>query len=173
MKNLVLIGLSGCGKTSLGKRLSRLLRMPLLDTDAMIVEAEGRAISDIFAERGEAYFRDLESAACEAVSEREGVVIATGGGAILREKNMEALAKNGVIFFIDRHPAHILRSSSLMDRPLVQDDRDKLFRLYADRLPLYRRWADVTVPNQGSRRRMARCLRRIAKHFRQSAGQDA
>ena len=170
MKNIVLIGLSGCGKSSLGKRLSRLLRMPLLDTDAMIVEAEGLPISDIFAERGEAYFRDLESAACLAVSELEGAVIATGGGAVLREGNMEALAKNGMIFFIDRHPSRILRSGSLKDRPLVQDDRDKLFRLYAERLALYRRWADVTIANKGTHRRMARCLRRIMKHFRHNAG---
>lgn len=170
MKNIVLIGLSGCGKSSLGKRLSRLLHMPLLDTDAMIVEAEGRPISDIFAERGEAYFRDLESAACLAVSEIEGAVIATGGGAVLREENMEALARNGMIFFIDRHPSRILRSSSLKDRPLVQDDRDKLFCLYAERLALYRRWADVTIANKGRRRRMARCLRRIMKHFHHNTG---
>ena len=166
MKNIVLIGLSGCGKSTLGRRLARRLRMPLFDTDAMIVEAEGRAISDIFAERGEHYFRDIESAACLAVSELEGAVIATGGGAVLREQNMEALAKNGMVFFIDRHPSHILSSASLSDRPLVQDDRDRLFRLHAERLALYRRWADVTITSKGSRRRMARCLRRILKHFR-------
>ena len=171
MKNLVLIGLSGCGKTSLGKRLSRILRRPLLDTDAMIIEAEGRSIADIFAERGEPYFRDLESAACLAVSELEGAIIATGGGAILREQNMEALAKNGMVFFIDRHPSHILRSASLTDRPLVQDDRDKLFRLHAERLALYRRWADVTITSKGSRRRMVRCLRHILKHFRRSTAE--
>ena len=166
MKNLVLIGLSGCGKSTLGRRLARRLRMPLFDTDAMIVEAEGRAISDIFAERGEHYFRDLESAACLAASELEGAIIATGGGTVLREQNMEALAKNGMVFFIDRHPSHILRSASLSDRPLVQDDRDRLFLLHAERLALYRRWADVTITSKGSRRRMTRCLRRILKHFR-------
>ena len=166
MKNIVLIGLSGCGKSTLGRRLARRLRMPIFDTDAMIVEAEGRSIPDIFVERGEPYFRDLESAACLAASELEGAIIATGGGAVLREQNMEALAKNGMVFFIDRPPSHILSSASLSDRPLVQDDRDKLFRLHAERLALYRRWADVTIRSKGSRRRMARCLRRILKHFR-------
>ena len=169
MKNLVLIGLSGCGKSTFGKKLSRRLRMPLLDTDAMIVEAEGRAISDIFAERGEAFFRDMESAACQVVAEQEGIIISTGGGMVLREANMEALAKNGLMFFIDRHPSHILRSASLKDRPLVADDADKLFRLYEERLALYRLWAHVTIRNSGSRRGMKRCLLQILKHFRKAA----
>ena len=169
MKNIVLIGLSGCGKSTLGRRLARRLRMPLLDTDAMIAEAEGCSIPDIFAERGEAYFRDLESAACHAVADLKGAVIATGGGVVLREENMRALAENGVIFFIDRHPSRILRSASLHDRPLVQDDSQRLHGLYSERLPLYRRWADATVRNAGGRRRLARCLRRILRHFRQYA----
>ena len=167
MRNLVLIGLSGCGKSSLGRRLSRRMHMPLFDTDAMAVEAEGRSIPQIFADSGEAYFRDLESAACHALAELEGVVIATGGGAVLREENMRALAENGVLFFIDRHPSRILRTASLLDRPLVQDDSERLFRLYAERLPLYRRWADKTVRNRGGRRQMARTLRRILRHYRQ------
>ena len=171
MKNLVLIGLSGCGKSTVAKRLSRLLRMPLLDTDAMIEEAEGRSIPAIFAEQGEAYFRDMESAACLASASQRGVIIATGGGAVLRDANMEALGENGLIVFLHRHPSRILRSASLVDRPLVQDDRDKLFRLYAERLALYRRWADVTIANKGTRRRMARCLRQIMKHFRHHAGE--
>lgn len=169
MKNIVLIGLSGCGKSTFGKKLSRRLRMPLLDTDAMIVEAEDRSIADIFAERGEAFFRDLESAACQAVAEQEGIIISTGGGMVLREANMEALAKNGLIFFIDRHPSRILRSASLGDRPLVADDRAKIFRLYKERLALYRRWAHVTIRNSGSHRGMKRCLLQILKHFRNAA----
>jgi shikimate kinase len=167
MKNIVLIGLSGCGKSTLGRRLARRLRMPLFDTDAMIVEAEGRSIPDIFAERGEHYFRDLESAACLAVSELEGAVIATGGGAVLREENMRVLSERGIIFFIDRHPSRILRSASLHDRPLVQDDSQRLLDLYSERLPLYRRWADATIRNSGGSRHIARCLRQILRHFRQ------
>ena len=169
MKNIVLIGLSGSGKSTLGKRLARRLRMPLFDTDAMIVEAEGRSIPDIFAERGERYFRDLESAACQAVADLNGAVIATGGGAVLREENMQALSENGVIFFLDRHPSQILRSAPLHDRPLVLGDSERLLRLYSERLPLYRRWADATIRNSGGSRHIARCLRQILRHFRQHA----
>ena len=169
MKNIVLIGLSGSGKSTLGRRLARRLRMPLFDIDAMIVEAEGRSIPDIFAELGERYFRDLESAACQAVADFNGAVIATGGGAVLREENMQALAENGVIFFLDRHPSKILRSAPLHDRPLVLGDSERLLRLYSERLPLYRRWADATIRNSGGSRRIARCLRQILRHFRQHA----
>lgn len=170
MKNIVLIGLSGCGKSTLGKRLSRRLRMAFLDTDAMIAEAEGLSIPEIFAQRGEAHFRDLESAACIAAAEAKGAVIATGGGAVLREKNLEALASNGMLFFIDRHPSRILRSDALDDRPLVQGDKERLFQLYAERLPLYRRWAGMTIRNDGTRRRLARCLRRMIRHCRRHQG---
>ena len=169
MKNLVLIGLSGCGKSSFGKRLARRLRMPLLDTDSLIVEAEGRCIPNIFSERGEAFFRDLETAACIAAASANGAVIATGGGAILREANMEALAQNGVIIFIDRAPSRILRSARLDDRPLVENDAEKLFRLYSERLPYYRRWAHAIVRSNGPRRDMKRCLLQIIRRYREKS----
>ena len=168
MKNLVLIGLSGCGKSTLGRRLSKALRMPLLDTDAMIEAAAGCSIADIFAKHGEAYFRDLESEACRAAALQSGVIIATGGGMVLREENMEALASSGMLFFIDRHPSRILRTASLGDRPLVADDAQKLYRLHAERLPLYRRWADAVIPNRGSSRRLARCMRQIMRRFKRA-----
>ncbi len=169
MKNIVLIGLSGCGKSTVGRRLARELRMPLLDTDVMIEEKSGRTIPDIFAAEGESGFRDRETACVKEAAEKEGVIISTGGGVILREENMQALSKNGLVVFIDRHPSHILRSTSLGDRPLVQNDRDKLFRLYADRLALYRRHADVTVPNHGGPRTLKKRLLQILRHYRRAA----
>jgi shikimate kinase len=176
-ENIVLIGLSGCGKSSLGRRLASRLRMPLLDTDAMIVARTGRSIADIFSREGEAFFRGLESAcACEAAA-RKGVVIATGGGMVLRRENMEALAQNGFICFIDRHPSLILRSTSLDDRPLVKSDGEKLHRLYAERIALYRQWADSTLVNGRSMNgRMSRGALRIIRRWnmaRQKALQDA
>ena len=166
MKNLVLIGLSGCGKSTFGRRLSRRLHMPLFDTDVMIEKKTGRIIADIFAEDGEAAFRDMESACAREAAAMEGVIISTGGGMILREKNMEELSRNGLVVFIDRHPSHILRSTTLGDRPLVQNDRDRLFRLYAERIALYRRHADITVPNHGGPRTLKRRILQILRRFR-------
>ena len=169
MKNIVLIGLSGCGKTTFGKRLARRLRMPLLDTDVMIEERFGHTIPYIFAKEGEAGFREKETACVKEAAAREGVVISTGGGVILREENMEALSKNGLVVFIDRHPSHILRSTSLGDRPLVQNDGDRLFRLYEARLALYRRHAGVTIPNHGGPRTLKSRILQILRHYRRMA----
>ena len=85
MKNLVLIGLSGCGKSTMGKRLARKLRMPLLDTDTMIEKNSGRTIPDIFARDGEEGFRTMESACAREAAAYDGAVISTGGGMNLRE----------------------------------------------------------------------------------------
>lgn len=168
MKNLVLIGLSGCGKSTFGKRLAKRLRLPLLDTDVMIEKKTGRTIPDIFAADGESGFRDIESACAREAAAVQGAVISTGGGMILREENMKELSKNGLVVFIDRHPSRILRSTTLKDRPLVQDDRDKLFRLYAARLALYRRHADVTIPNHGGPRTLKRRILQVLRHYRRS-----
>ena len=85
---------------------------------------------------------------------------------VLREENMKALSRNSLIIFIDRHPSHILRSTSLGDRPLVQNDRDRLFRLYTERLAIYRRHADVVIPNQGRPRTLKKRLLQILHHYR-------
>lgn len=166
MKNLVLIGLSGCGKTTFGKRLARRLRLPLIDTDVMIEKKTGRTIPDIFAEEGENGFRDIESVCAKEAAARDGAVISTGGGMVLREENMKTLSQGGLVVFIDRHPSHILRSTSLDDRPLVQNDRDRLFRLYAERLAFYRRHADVVIPNHGGPRTLKRRILQILRHYR-------
>ncbi len=168
MKNLVLIGLSGCGKSTFGRRLAKRLRLPLLDTDVMIEKKTGRTIPDIFAADGESGFRDIESACAREAAAVQGAVISTGGGMILREENMKELSKNGLVVFIDRHPSRILRSTTLKDRPLVQDDKDKLFRLYAARLALYRRHADVTIPNHGGPRTLKRRILQVLRHYRRS-----
>ncbi len=147
MKNIVLIGLSGSGKTAFGKRLAARYGMPLVDMDAEIVKKEGRSISDIFASDGEKAFRDMETAVAKECGALSGTIISTGGGVVLREENMTALKENGLVIFMDRAPEEIL-GEDLSDRPLVADDQRKIYRLREQRYDLYRKYADATVHNR-------------------------
>ena len=87
MKNIVIIGMMGCGKSTCGRNLSALTGMTLVDTDQLITERTGKTPSEIFAEQGEQYFRDLETDLCRELSTQSGLIIATGGGLPLREEN--------------------------------------------------------------------------------------
>lgn len=142
-KNIVLIGLPGCGKTTVGELLAKAMHRPLLDTDAMVVEKEGRSINEIFAAEGEDYFRAAETACAKAVAAREDCIIATGGGMVLRKENMDALKRNGVVYFLDRSAKEIARSVDVSGRPLQKDDPERIFRLQKERDKLYRRYADA------------------------------
>lgn len=149
MKNLVLIGMPGSGKSKMGALLARRFSLPLLDTDAMVVEAAGMTIPELFDRFGEAHFRDLETQAAQAAAAYGGAVVATGGGVVLREENMAALAGTGVVFFRDRPPEAILGEDH-KGRPLLRGDREqareKLLRLYAERIGLYKRYAHYYIP---------------------------
>lgn len=142
--NLVLIGMPGSGKTTVGKILSRMLCMPLVDTDALVEKAAGKTIPELFAQEGESAFRDRETAAARQAAELDNTVIATGGGIILRPENMAALAATGLIFFRDRDLEDIVGEDH-MGRPLVGKDPDKLRILYTQRIDLYRKYAQYTI----------------------------
>lgn len=144
MKNLVLIGMPGCGKTAVGQALSALLNMPLVDTDALVESQQGRSIPDIFARDGEAAFRDMETRAVRTAAAMEGTIIATGGGVVLRAENMAALARTGVIFFRDRAVEDIVGENHT-GRPLIGNDRQKVYDLYTQRIELYRKYAQYTI----------------------------
>ena len=150
--NIVLIGMPGCGKTTVGKILAQELDRPLVDVDSLIVERAGRPISDIFAQEGEAAFRQLEADMIAQIGQTGGQIISPGGGAVLREDNVQALAQNGRLFFLDRPLADLTPTD---DRPL-SNDMDKLRRLFEERYPIYRRAADVTVPVTGPAEDVAR-----------------
>ncbi len=140
MKNLVLIGMPGSGKTKMGQLLARRFGLPLLDTDAMVVETAGMTIPELFDRFGEAHFRDLETQAAHRAAQAGGAVIATGGGIVLREENMAALARTGLVFFRDRPPQAILGEDH-KGRPLLARDPERVYRLYQERLGLYKRYA--------------------------------
>lgn len=146
MKNLILIGMPGSGKTKMGRLLSARFGLPLVDTDELVVQQAGKPISELFAEEGEQAFRDRETAAVKEAAALQGAVISTGGGVILREENMAALRASGRVFFRDRDPKAIVGEDH-SGRPLLKGDTERVFRLYTERLPLYRRYADHIIPH--------------------------
>ena len=146
-RNIVLIGMPGCGKSTLGKMLAERLGKQMVETDEIISQEAGMSIKDIFAEYGEQHFRDLESEVVKRYSVKGGAVISTGGGAILRKENVEALRLNGVIVFIDR-PLDQLKATD--SRPL-SNDRSKLEKLYEERYQIYKDTADMIVKTGGTK----------------------
>lgn len=141
--NIILIGMPGCGKSTLGRKLAEALNRPFVDTDALIEEAAGRPIPEIFATDGEEVFRAYETDAVKRAGMMSGAVIATGGGVVTRERNYAPLSQNGSIVFIKRD----LSKLPTKGRPLSQ--ANPLEEMYARRLPLYRRFADMEISNNG------------------------
>lgn len=144
-QNLVLVGMPSCGKTTFGKILSAELNKSFIDTDEEIIKRSGMPISEIFEKFGEKYFRDLESEVINDLSAYQGMVIATGGGAILREENVNALKQNGKIIFIDR-PLSMLITTD--DRPLSKS-RELLEKRYNERYGIYSSVCDVKIKVDG------------------------
>lgn len=144
-RNIVLVGMPGCGKSTLARLLAKTLGKEAVDTDAAVEQNAGRSIPDIFAEQGEATFRRLEAAAVQELGRSAGKVIATGGGAILTEENRNALRQNAVVVFLERE----LDTLATNGRPLSKS-REAIEELYKQRLPLYREVADVTVTVTGT-----------------------
>ena len=141
-ENIVLTGMPGSGKSTVG-RLLDLEGYTFVDTDEEIERRCGCSVKELIESKGEGYFRDLESKVICDVSAESRRVISTGGGAILRAENVRALKRNGKLFFLD---ASFSRLHATDSRPL-SDTREKLTRLYQERIDLYRATADVTVPD--------------------------
>lgn len=144
-ENVVLIGMPSSGKSTVGRYIADLLGRELIDTDDAVVNIAGCSIPEIFKEHGEGRFRDYECEAVLEVAKRSSTVIATGGGAILREENVKALRQNGRIYFIDR-PVDLLIPTS--DRPL-STDRVAIEKRYAERYPIYSGVCDKKIDGSG------------------------
>lgn len=139
-KNIVLIGMPGCGKSTCAALLSEKTGRECVDTDAMVVEASDEKIPDIFAKHGEDEFRNRETQAVRFAGKGAGKIIATGGGAILREENRIALRENSTVIFL-KAPVDTLATDG---RPLSKDT-ETLRKMHAERLPFYEKTADYTV----------------------------
>ena len=145
-KNIVLIGMPGSGKTTLGKQLASRLGRTFVDADDFVVLLEGKSIADMFAV-SEEYFRDAETKAAQELAKRRGLVVACGGGVIKRDVNIKILKRTGVVIFLDRSPDDIVTDVDVASRPLLKDGKQKVYDLYDERIALYRAAADYTIVN--------------------------
>lgn len=144
MQNIVLIGMPGCGKTSVGRALAETLHRPFLDADEILVQQAGMSIPDIFRLEGEDGFRRRETAVLAGLGKRSGCILATGGGCVTRAENYPLLHQNGTIFCLTR-ALDLLPSAG---RPVSQALGAEA--IYAQRKPLYERFADHMISNDGA-----------------------
>ena len=145
MKNIVLVGLPGCGKTTLGKLLAKGLDFSFIDCDKIIEETENTTISKIFELSGESGFRDIETKTLKSLLPVQNAVIATGGGCVERQENFEILRELGTVVFINRPVEKIIGDIDTSKRPLLADGNARLYALNERRLPLYKKVCDLDV----------------------------
>ena len=141
MENIILVGMPGCGKSTIGKLLANALGKTFVDADKEIVKVAGMSIPDIFAERGEEGFRQIETQVLANLGKKSGLVLATGGGCVTRQENYPLLHQNGTIIWLQRDIAKLPTDG----RPLSQ--AGALNAMYAIRKPLYEAFSDLSVNN--------------------------
>ncbi len=153
MSNVILIGYMGCGKSTVGRRLSYRLRMPYVDTDNLIETKEKTTISDIFATQGEEVFRQMETDCIKSIFDyRQDYVIAVGGGLPMREENREIMKKLGTIIYLRAKPDTIYeRLKNDTKRPLLQgeDPQGKICTMIGLRGPIYEAASDYIIDVDG------------------------
>lgn len=156
-ENIVLVGMPGCGKTSVGRTLAALTGRQFWDSDEAVESAAGKTIERIFAQDGEAAFREMERAALMDASKHGGRVIATGGGSVLDKLSASELKQNGRVYHIERD----ILSLAVKGRPLSTD----LSSLYAERAPVYQAVADGVVLNNQSIELAARAIKELYDEY--------
>lgn len=167
--NLFLIGPMGAGKTTVGRQLSELLRMEFVDSDHEIQRRTGVDIPTIFEFEGEEGFRNREQSVIDELTAREGIILATGGGAVLREVNRQHLSSRGFVVYLQCTPEQQFeRTRRDKNRPLLQTDDplEKLQMLMRVRDPLYRQTADLVISTEG--RNTQSVVREIVKRLESS-----
>ena len=162
MKNIVLIGMPGSGKTTLGRRLAEMLNREFIDADPEIEKDAGKTIPELFAV-SEDHFREQETKTTRRLAKLRDKVLAMGGGVVLRQENIACLKENGSIIFLDRSPGDIVGDVDTETRPLLAAGRRRIYDLYAQREALYRKAADITVVNKGDLKEVLQRLAVAAK----------
>lgn len=146
MKNIILIGMMGCGKSTIGRMLAERISYQYVDMDTYLENKYHSTIPELFSV-SELYFRDKETECCKDMGHTDNKIISTGGGVILREENMLYLKNNGLVFFIDRPVEMIINELNTDHRPLLKDGVFKLYDLEKERRSLYEKYADFIIRN--------------------------
>jgi len=149
MKSIVLIGMPGCGKSTIGEMIAEKIEMTFIDVDSYIRESTKLTIIELF-QNGEDGFRDIEAKAAIELSEKNPAVIATGGGVIKRYENILNLKKTGIVFYINRPLKNIASDIDVVARPLLAKDPSQLYTLFEERGDLYKKYCDYEVMNISS-----------------------
>lgn len=148
-KNIILIGMPGCGKSSIGSMVSKTLQMDFCDLDNYIEEKEQASISELFT-ISEDHFRHAESRAVAEIYQKHSLIISTGGGIVTRPENMTLLGKTGIIFYLERPIEMILNTSDLKTRPLLAKDNTQIYTLFGNRKHLYEKYCHFRIKNDQS-----------------------
>lgn len=152
MRNVFLIGFMGSGKSTIASYLAENYGMEIIDMDQLIVEREGMAIPDIFAQKGELYFRDVETSLLIEIQGEQNKVVSCGGGVVLREKNIQAMKKSGQVVLLNAKPETILeRVKDDDNRPLLRGNKNVQFirDMMEKRQPKYEAAADLVIHTDG------------------------
>ena len=147
-RHLFLIGMQGCGKSSLGKRVARETGLPFADTDALVAQSAGSTVNEFFVFYGEEAFRRAETNVLALLTRARPMMISTGGGTVMNPVNRHIMRSWGRIVLIDRPLEEILSDIKLDRRPTLRDGGlAEVERVYYERIPVYRALADMTVRN--------------------------
>lgn len=153
-KNIVLIGMPGCGKSTLSKIIAKRLNKPVIDMDDYIESHEEKTIKEMF-DISETFFRDVESKYSILLGKLDSRIIATGGGIVKRKENITNLKKNSVIVFINRPVDDIVGDIDVRTRPLLSKGVEAVYSLYNERIHLYKGYCDIEINNVGEIQKVA------------------
>lgn len=162
MKNIYLIGMMGSGKSAAAGAAAAISPLRALDLDAAIVSDAGLPITEIFAQYGEEYFRALESNVLYDVHHLRNLIVATGGGIVLRPANVDMMRESGLVVYLERDPNDIIETIDASTRPLLAANPANVHRIYEERRHLYETAAHVTVHNNATIEHVAQCILELA-----------
>jgi len=145
-KNIVIIGMPGSGKSTIGYLLSKKINMSYIDMDEYIEMDEKKSIKEMF-QISEDYFRDVETRCTKSLSKLSSHIIATGGGVVKRKENINIFKENCIIVFLNRPLDNIIQDIDTNIRPLLAEGKNKLYQLYDERINLYKEYCDIEIMN--------------------------